>query len=70
MTKMKTTIDGATKKRVIASRLRKLADDMSDIAERMDAFKEDKEWSLYSSELMGSSEIVKEWADEIESTIK
>jgi hypothetical protein len=67
---MKTTIDGATKKRVIASRLRKLADDMSDIAERMDEFKEDKEWSLYLSELMGSSEIVNEWADEIESTIK
>jgi hypothetical protein len=62
--------DDNRKKKAIASRLRKLADDMSDIAELMDVFKEDKEWSLYRSELSGSSEIVNEWADEIEETIK
>ena len=49
---------------------------MEEISEQMNSLKEEKElkewkeWSVFSLELSGSSEIVKEWADEIDETIK
>lgn len=76
MKKMTTTNYVTTKKKAIASKLRKLADDMEEISEQMNSLKEEKElkewkeWSVFSLELSGSSEIVKEWADEIDETIK
>lgn len=56
-------------KKAIASMLRKLADDMADIAERMDRFKEIEEWSIHSIEMREASEIANDLADSIESEI-
>ena len=75
MKKMTTTNYVTTKKKAIASKLRKLADDMEEISEQINSLKEDKErWSVFSIEsieLIGSMKnIINEWANEIEETIK
>lgn len=72
---MTTKNDAATRKKAIASKLRKLADDMEEISEQINSLKEDKErWSVFSIEsieLIGSMKnIINEWANEIEETIK
>ena len=72
---MTTTNYVTTKKKAIASKLRKLADDMEEISEQMNSLKEEKErWSVFSIEsieLIGSMKnIINEWANEIEETIK
>lgn len=59
-----------TKKKVIAIKIRKLADDMDEISEQMNSLKEDKErlyvFSIESIELIGSiKNIINEWANEI-----
>ncbi len=59
-----------TKKKVIAIKLRKLAEDIDEIARQVDSLneREDIRWSVLS--LVSYGEIVNEWADEIEATIK
>lgn len=72
---MTMTNDAATRKKAIASKLRKLSDDIDEISEQINSLKEDKErWSVFSIEsieLIGSMKnIINEWANEIEETIK
>ncbi len=72
---MTTKNDAATRKKAIAIKLRKLSDDIDEISEQINSLKEDKErWSVFSIEsieLIGSMKnIINEWANEIEETIK
>lgn len=69
------TNDATTRKKAIAIKLRKLSDDIDEISEQINSLKEDKErWSVFSIEsieLIGSMKnIINEWANEIEETIK
>jgi hypothetical protein len=72
---MTMTNDATTRKKAIAIKLRKLSDDIDEISEQINSLKEDKErWSVFSIEsieLIGSMKnIINEWANEIEETIK
>jgi len=69
------TNDATTRKKAIAIKLRKLSDDIDEISDQINSLKEDKErWSVFSIEsieLIGSMKnIINEWANEIEETIK
>jgi len=73
--KMTMTNDATTRKKAIAIKLRKLSDDIDEISDQINSLKEDKErWSVFSIEsieLIGSMKnIINEWANEIEETIK
>lgn len=75
MNKMTMTNDATTRKKAIAIKLRKLSDDIDEISDQINSLKEDKErWSVFSIEsieLIGSMKnIINEWANEIEETIK
>jgi len=72
---MTMTNDATTRKKAIAIKLRKLSDDIDEISDQINSLKEDKErWSVFSIEsieLIGSMKnIINEWANEIEETIK
>ena len=69
------TNDATTRKKAIAIKLRKLSDDIDEISDQINSLKEDEErWSVFSIEsieLIGSmNNIINEWANEIEETIK
>lgn len=54
--------------REIASRLRKLAEDMGELAVAMDYYGGFSEWAKHGRELAGAGETARQWADEIEKT--
>lgn len=50
----------------IASRLRKLADEMDEIAVAMDYYGGFADWSQHGREIAGAGKIARQWAGEIE----
>jgi hypothetical protein len=52
----------------IAARLRKLADEMDDIAVAMDYYGGFLEWARHGREIAGAGTIARQWAGEIEAS--
>jgi hypothetical protein len=52
----------------IAARLRKLADEMDDIAVAMDYYGGFSEWAQHGREIAGAGTIARQWAGEIEAS--
>lgn len=62
------SVVGAPTKYEIAARLRKLADEMDEIAVTMDYYGGFAEWSRHGREIAGAGEIARQWAGEIEAS--
>lgn len=62
------SVVGAPSKDEIAARLRKLADEMNDIAVQMDYYGGFAEWSRHGREISGAGKIARQWAEEIEAS--
>lgn len=62
------SVVGTPSKDEIAARLRRLADEMDDIAVTMDYYGGFAEWSRHGREIAGAGEIARQWAEEIEAS--
>lgn len=52
----------------IAARLRRLADEMDDMAVMMDYYGGFAEWAQHGREIAGAGDIARQWADEIDAS--